>query len=162
MERTGGRPRLAINGAYTQTATGTLDLFIGGPQAGVGYGQLVVTGLATLGGTLNVQLANGYQPLSGDLFQPLLFAQGQGTFFRSTGDASPFVHSLSSTSMPASNRCCRAGRSSRWRCRAGERWRSDTSGRLLILSSNFFIRHFPLHRGGGGVGCETGVSGNGS
>jgi hypothetical protein len=51
---------------------------------------LVVHGLATLDGTLALALADGYQPQPGDQFQPLLFAQGRGTFARYTGDSGGF------------------------------------------------------------------------
>jgi hypothetical protein len=84
------RGLVAIDGDYFQTATGTLAVRIGGLQAGTDYDQLAVNGLAALGGTLDVQLVNGFQPQFGDLFQPLLFAQGSGTFRYYTGDASRF------------------------------------------------------------------------
>jgi hypothetical protein len=81
---------LTINGDYFQTASGTLSLYIGGTQAGTDYSQLVVNGFATLDGTLAVTLTNGYQPQPGDQLQPLLFAQGQGTFARYTEDVGGF------------------------------------------------------------------------
>jgi uncharacterized membrane protein len=81
---------LTINGDYTQAATGTLDLRIGGPTAGSDYDQLVVNGFATFDGTLDLHLVNGFQPQPGDPFQVLLFAQGQGTFSTYTGDVSGF------------------------------------------------------------------------
>jgi hypothetical protein len=81
---------LTINGSYTQTATGTLSLNIGGPQAGTDYSQLVVTGLARLDGTLQVKMTNGYRPQPGDSFHPLLWGQSQGAFARYTGANSLF------------------------------------------------------------------------
>jgi hypothetical protein len=80
---------VTIDGDYFQ-AGGTLSLNIGGTQAGTDYDQLVVNGFATLGGTLQISLVNGYQPQPGYLFQPLLFAQGEGTFAHYTGDISGF------------------------------------------------------------------------
>jgi hypothetical protein len=82
---------LTIRGDYTQAAIGTLSLGIGGPQAGTDYSQLVVNGLATLDGTLQVNLVNSYQPHPGDRFHPLLFTQGQGTFARYAGDTGRFL-----------------------------------------------------------------------
>jgi hypothetical protein len=82
---------VTIDGDYTQAAGGTLDIRIGGLQAGADYDQLVVTGLATLGGTLQINLVNGYQPQSGDQFQPLLFGSGSGTFAHYTGDVGGFA-----------------------------------------------------------------------
>jgi predicted outer membrane repeat protein len=82
---------VTIEGDYFQTSTGTLDVRIGGLQAGSQYDQLVVTGLATLDGTLQVNLTNGFVPQPGDRFQVLLFAQGQGTFSTYTGDVGRFA-----------------------------------------------------------------------
>jgi hypothetical protein len=62
-------------------------------QAGTDYSQLVVNGRARLAGTLNVQLANGYQPQPGNSFQPLLWCQSQGTFAQYTGDSNLFSFS---------------------------------------------------------------------
>jgi hypothetical protein len=81
---------LTINGQYTQTVTGTLRLDIGGPQAGTDYSQMVVNGLATLDGTLEINLVNGYQPRFGDLFQVLTFSRGAGTFAYFVADGAPF------------------------------------------------------------------------
>ena len=59
---------LTINGDYMQGSGGTLAVEIGGTTAGTQYDQLVVTGNATLGGTLNVALVNGFVPASGGSF----------------------------------------------------------------------------------------------
>ncbi|HEX8934763.1 MAG TPA: hypothetical protein VF788_11350, partial [Pseudonocardiaceae bacterium] len=61
--------KITINGNYTQGANGVLDIEIGGTAPGTGYDQLRVNGTATLGGTLNVTLINGFQPAVGDVFQ---------------------------------------------------------------------------------------------
>jgi hypothetical protein len=81
---------LIVNGAYTQAATGRLDIRLGGPTAGTDYDQLVVNGFTTLNGTLALSLVNDFVPQPGDQFQPLLFAQGQGTFAQYTGDVGGF------------------------------------------------------------------------
>ncbi len=70
---------LAIMGNYTQTAAGVLNLEVGGYGAGVGFDQLTVSGTATLGGTMNVSLLNGFVPMSGDAFALLTFASATGT-----------------------------------------------------------------------------------
>jgi hypothetical protein len=72
---------LTINGNYTQTATGVLNIDIGGTAAGSGYDQLVISGSATLAGTLNVNLINGFTPTTGATF-PILTcgASRTGTF----------------------------------------------------------------------------------
>jgi hypothetical protein len=59
---------LTINGNYTQTASGVLNIDIGGTGSG-NYDQLVVSGSGNLDGTLTVFMINGYNPLSGDTFQ---------------------------------------------------------------------------------------------
>ncbi len=53
---------LSISGKYTQTATGSLNVELGGTTAGSQYDELVVSGTAMLGGTVNVSLINGFQP----------------------------------------------------------------------------------------------------
>ena len=55
---------LIVTGNYTQTATGVLDIDVGGTVAGSQFDQLEVYGTANLGGVLNVDLTNG---LSADL-----------------------------------------------------------------------------------------------
>jgi outer membrane autotransporter protein len=70
---------LTINGNYTQTSTGGLSIDLGGTQAGK-YDQLVVTGTATLAGTLNVNLIGGFIPSKGEDFHIMAFASESGTF----------------------------------------------------------------------------------
>ena len=48
---TGAAGLLTINGNYTQTAAGSLDVDLGGTTAGSQYDQLAVSGTASLGGT---------------------------------------------------------------------------------------------------------------
>ena len=71
---------LQINGTYNQTASGALDIGIGGTSADTQYAQLAVSGDATLGGMVNVSLINAFQPALGNTFQPLTFASFMGTF----------------------------------------------------------------------------------
>ena len=52
---TGASPR-----DYTQT--GTLNILFSGTTLGSGYGRLNVTGVAHLGGTLNLVMVNGFRP----------------------------------------------------------------------------------------------------
>jgi hypothetical protein len=70
---------LTINGNYTQTAAGTLSVTLRGAAD---FDRLVVSGLATLDGTLNVYFLNGYQPQPGDEAQVVQFGAGSGTFAR--------------------------------------------------------------------------------
>lgn len=73
---------LTVSGTYANT--GSLDIELGGTAGpGVnpnGHDQLVVSGAATLGGTLNVTLTNGYTPVNGDTFVIVDAASSSGTF----------------------------------------------------------------------------------
>jgi len=71
---------LTINGTYTQTDSGSLNVDLGGTTAGSQYGQLAVSGTATLGGQLDVSLLNSFLPGLGNAFQPLTFASSSGNF----------------------------------------------------------------------------------
>ncbi len=82
---------LTIEGNYTQTATGVLLIQIGGANQ---YGQLAVTGTATLGGTLDVSLLGWYVPAVGTSFQILSSAQSSGDFTTELGLALPHHRTL--------------------------------------------------------------------
>jgi hypothetical protein len=69
-----------INGNYTQTS-GTLTIELGGIIPGQQYDKLDISGLATLGGTLNVKLMPGFVPNAGQSFEFLSADAGvTGTF----------------------------------------------------------------------------------
>jgi hypothetical protein len=51
-----------------------------GDGPGAGYDQLVVSGSATLHGTLTVSLGTSFAPSSGDTFQILIFSSSVGAF----------------------------------------------------------------------------------
>ncbi|HVX11566.1 MAG TPA: DUF4214 domain-containing protein [Pirellulales bacterium] len=69
-----------IDGAYTQAASGGLTLQIGGTAAGGQFGQLVVTGSATLAGTLTPTLVNGFTPDLGESYNLVTYGSESGTF----------------------------------------------------------------------------------
>jgi hypothetical protein len=71
---------LTVNGDYTQTYTGTLDVQLGDVPATGQFGQLVVTNQANLDGTLQIDLVNGYSPSSGDSFTILTYGSLNGNF----------------------------------------------------------------------------------
>ncbi len=71
---------LNITGTYTQTSTGALNIEIGGLTAGSQFDQVAISGLATLNGTLNISLINGFVPNPGDSFQIMTFASRSGGF----------------------------------------------------------------------------------
>jgi hypothetical protein len=72
--------KLTLNGNYTQGANGTLNMEIGGTAPGTEYDQLRVNGTATLGGTLNVSLINGFRPAVGTIFQLIVPNAFAGSF----------------------------------------------------------------------------------
>ena len=73
---------LTIDGSYLQTADGTavVDLWGDGGIAGVDFDQLVVTSDATLDGTLEVSLADGFEPDFGAEFPIILANEISGEF----------------------------------------------------------------------------------
>jgi len=71
---------LTINGNYTQTASGSLDIDLGGTTADSQYDQLAISGTATLGGQLDISVINSFQPTLGNTFQVLTFASSSGNF----------------------------------------------------------------------------------
>ena len=71
---------LTVDGSYTQDPDGALSIMLGGLAPGVSHDILEVLGASALGGTLRVELANGYLPNLGDSFQILSAASVSGTF----------------------------------------------------------------------------------
>jgi hypothetical protein len=82
---------LTVSGNYAQAATGHLDVDIGGLTPGTQHDQLNLTGTgaATLAGTLNVSLANGFIPVGGDTFTIMNFTSRTGTFSTLNAPALP-------------------------------------------------------------------------
>lgn len=74
---------ITVDGDYTQQADGILEIQLGGTTAGTGYDQLVVTGTATMNGTLTVSLLDGFMPELGDTFF-IIDHSGEGS--SGTGD----------------------------------------------------------------------------
>lgn len=76
--------QLDITGNYTQSAAGSLTI----EAAGVGVGQfdkLTASGTASLNGTLNLSLINGYVPQPGDRIEVMTFGAHTGDFATATG-----------------------------------------------------------------------------
>ena len=66
---------MTVTGSYTQNSNGTLNINIAGLQ-NAQFNRLTVTALATLGGTLQIQLLNGFVPSVGDTFEILSCGSG--------------------------------------------------------------------------------------
>jgi hypothetical protein len=76
---------LRITGNYTQTASGFLDIEIGGTAPGTQFDQLIlgtdsITKAATLGGTLDVRLINDFHPAINDSFEIIRYSSLLGKF----------------------------------------------------------------------------------
>ena len=72
--------RLRIEGNYTQTPDGRLELQIGGLVSETEYDELTVTGSAVMQGSLVLQLVDGFTPNLGDSFTLAEFASTDGQF----------------------------------------------------------------------------------
>jgi fibronectin-binding autotransporter adhesin len=71
---------LTVSGNYTQMSAGALNIEIGGPATGTQHDALVVTGMASLAGKLNLSLVNGYVPADGAAFEVVRYASRAGAF----------------------------------------------------------------------------------
>jgi hypothetical protein len=70
---------LTVTGNYTQSASGTLAINVGGTTPGTQYSQLAVHGTATLGGALSLTSINNFTPALGATLTPITFASGSGS-----------------------------------------------------------------------------------
>jgi hypothetical protein len=86
---TGAAGTLAINGNYTQTATGSLNIELGGTIPGSQYDQLNVNGSAYLGGTLNLRILPNLGHVCGGTFAIVNGSPVSGTFATVNGLSQP-------------------------------------------------------------------------
>ena len=71
---------LTISSTFTNSATGTIQIDISGPNT-TDRGRINISGTATLDGTFRANFINGYEPAAGVTFTNLLtFASSTGTF----------------------------------------------------------------------------------
>jgi fibronectin-binding autotransporter adhesin len=77
---------LSVTGNYTQGATGTYNVQIFSPQ---NYSRLIISGHASLDGTLHLTLASGFKLRPGDTFTVLTAGQGISGTFRTISSNSP-------------------------------------------------------------------------
>jgi hypothetical protein len=91
---------LTFSGLYTQSATGALDINL---ASSVQYGVVMVSGTASLAGTLNITLQNGFVPVIGQTFVIVNAASVAGAFATVNGTAinasEHFVVSYTATSV---------------------------------------------------------------
>ena len=73
--------RMTVNLAFTQTATGRLEIGVAGPSAATPQFDIFnVSGTATLDGTLVANVEGGYNPPNGTTFEILTSSTRVGTF----------------------------------------------------------------------------------
>ena len=73
---------MTVTGAYTQAPGGTLHIEIAGLTPITEHDQLIVSGAATLDGTLEVEFLDGFVPSAGDQMEFLVAASRTGYFDR--------------------------------------------------------------------------------
>jgi len=71
---------ITVNVDYTQEATGTLEIELGGTESETQYDQLIVTGAAHLNGTLEVHLLNSFTPALNHTFTIMTYESHTGRF----------------------------------------------------------------------------------
>ena len=84
--RSGAGGLVAISGSFTISSNGAGSIDIGGTAASQ-FGRLTVTSPATLDGTLNLPLVNGFSPAIGNSFQVMTFGSLTGQFATINGTA---------------------------------------------------------------------------
>ncbi|MHC5112112.1 MAG: hypothetical protein ACYTHJ_19800, partial [Planctomycetota bacterium] len=83
---------LNVVGNYVQSASGVLNIELGGPDPGTGFDQINQSGIVTsasLDGTLNLNLTGGYIPPPGSTFEILTTNARAGNFATVTGTSLP-------------------------------------------------------------------------
>jgi hypothetical protein len=70
---------LQVTGGYTQSAGGTLEMDAEGSSPGA-FGQLQVTGEASLAGTIDVRTLGGFAPARGQALEALTYGSRAGVF----------------------------------------------------------------------------------
>jgi RHS repeat-associated protein len=74
----GAGSTLAVAGGYTQGSSASLTMGIGSAASGNEYGQLAITGIATLAGSVNATLASGFSPVAGTSYPIVTYASETG------------------------------------------------------------------------------------
>ncbi len=75
---------LTINGSYQQTKSGTFATVLSGTTPGSKFGQLVITGVATLAGTVKVTTSH-FTPKKKQSFQVMRYHSHKGSFTTKSG-----------------------------------------------------------------------------
>lgn len=81
--------KLTVQGNYTQENGGILNVELGGTTPGTSFDQVAVGGSASINGTLNLSLIDGFRPVVGQTFAILTSSSATGNF--STINSSGFT-----------------------------------------------------------------------
>ena len=76
---------LTVTGNLPNTSSAVINIELGGVVQGTEYDKLTVSGSATLDGTLNITLINGFQPQLGNTFTIMTYGSFAGAFDTITG-----------------------------------------------------------------------------
>jgi RHS repeat-associated protein len=95
----GAGSTVTVAGSYTHTSSGALNVQIGGMPASGLFGQLKASGAASLAGSFNLALVDGFAASSGQSYNVMSFASGSGSFANFTGLAPTFTESLNPTDL---------------------------------------------------------------
>ncbi|HEV3080665.1 MAG TPA: hypothetical protein VGY66_12835, partial [Gemmataceae bacterium] len=135
---------LTITGNYTQTSAGVLEIDIRGTTAGTQYDQLNVSGTATLAGTLNAVLTNGFTPVRGSTIANVVtFASRSGDFTTKNlnqGNGNSFLTGYSGTGLNLFT--APIGTTVYWTNPAGGDWNTASNwstGAVPIAPDNVYI-----------------------
>lgn len=91
--------KVSVDANFSQSSTGSLNVQIGGSSASGRFGEVAVQDAATLAGALNLSLASGYTPQTGDDFQVMTFSNVIGNFASVTGLGTSLTEKLQPTSV---------------------------------------------------------------
>ena len=105
---------LTISGTFSQASTGTLHIQLGSASV---FDHLTVSSSASVAGTLDINLVNGFIPSVGQTFDIITRASGSGSFTTlASGSGLTYSVSYSGTlirvtilTVPAQGACCSAG-----------------------------------------------------
>jgi fibronectin-binding autotransporter adhesin len=89
---------LTVGGDYTQLPAGQLTIRLGGLATGTQYDQLIVSGTASLAGTLALALTGGFTPAAGTVFTVMTYGAEIGSL-AVAGGGQPYTVSYAATAL---------------------------------------------------------------
>jgi|GEM_PF-3055088 len=87
----GTASRVNVNGSFSQTSGGNLNLMIGGPPAGGKFGSISVNGAAHLAGALTATIVGPYLPVNTNNFTAATFSSSTGSLVYNLPGAAHFA-----------------------------------------------------------------------